>query len=424
MFGGIQKTKKKISRNATRKGNPRRKIDRKGETRRTRTRTRVKAVTNVPFKCRKLIDCMIFSQESKQILSFYNNFEDFKYFSNSNQLKGTGLHSNATVQIFTFSRQNISIKTLLKKAQYQTSDNLYYEHSAGMYINTLVSKYPCFIYTYGIYFNTDYKVSGFKRINVASPKIYELACLGPLKLHIMIQYIESITLKKYIERERNNPSFVTNMIHILFQIYGPLTAIGDSFTHYDLHDMNVLLYTIPNKQYINMEYRYDTHTVTFQTTVIAKIIDYGRAFFPQSEYIGEQICKEAQCTDTRKCGVEFGFSFLSKNKTEHLYWIDSYKKNRSHDLRLTQSIKEHLTPAHEPLTTLVTNVVYHDFYGTPENTKDNEKTTYNIDGFLKKLTVMILSPSFLTQNEHYHKSKTCKGTMITYMTGGKEIIFV
>jgi hypothetical protein len=388
--------------------------------------TRKKVQRSVPFKCRTLVDCLIFMQESKKILSFFNNFNNLEYFLHSEPLNVKITHTQGYIHLVTFIRNQISIQTLLKIPKARTSDNMFYEYSVGMYINTLLTKYPCFIRTYGLYKNrykkdndeTNY-IEDITRVNI-TPKIYELTCRE--RLTIMIEYIESIPFIKYIIKNHKRPSYASNITQILFQVYGPLTAIGDSFTHYDLHAGNVLLYTIPNKQYINMEYRYDTHTVAFKTTVIAKIIDYGRAHCPQSEHIAAEVCKESQCDARRNCGQEFGFYFLSKHKKK-AKWIDSYKINKSHDLRLAHSIKETL-PEDEPIHNLLHTIQYREEIGTPEILRDTPNKTYNIDGFLPKLTAITLSPAFLNQNKHYHKSKTCKGTMITYMTGSKQMIFV
>jgi hypothetical protein len=380
----------------------------------------------VPFTCRKLVDCLILLQENKQILAFYNNFDDFRYFVSSVSLHFK-TNINASVHILTFRRQDIDIQTLLKKAQRHSSDNVYYEYSAGLYINTLAVRFPCFVQTYGIYYSSikdSVRFADLKRLNVTSPKMYEVACVKPMNLRLMIQYIEGITLEAYVMREEKNLHFISNMIQILFQIYGPLAAACDVFTHYDLHNTNVLVYTLPENKYIDMEYRYDTHIIQFKTSVIVKIIDYGRAFCPQSDQISQRVCQESKCADNYTCGREFGFAHLYKNRESNGNYVHSYKKNKSHDLRLTQFIKREITGAHEPLTTLLNNVVYEGFYGTPEVLGTSTEKAYNVEGFLAQVTTIVLSPMFLTSNQLCHSSMTHRGTMIIDMTGKYQMTFV
>lgn len=381
----------------------------------------------IPFACRKLVDCMMFLQEYEQILSFFNFFIDFQYFVKSSGMKKNNLqvNNNGDIDILTYRRQNISVQTLLKSSQLQTSDNLYYEYCAGMYINTLLKTFPCFVHTYGVYFApraNDKRIVNMTRMKNDNDGL-KLACLGPLNLRLMVQYIENITLRTYMEREKTSKHFMSNMVQILFQVYGPLAAIGNSFTHYDLHDMNVLLYILPNNQYIDMEYRYGKHIVAFKTNIVAKIIDYGRCYFPDSLRMSQEVCDTSECTDEQTCGKDFGFAVLGK-KVENLYWIDSYKKNRSHDLRLTQFVKDHLSPLHEPLKSLIDNVVYVDFYGTPENLTQDPIKSYCIGGFLRHLTNIVSSPNFAASNDTAYRSMTKKGSMVTSMTGSNKILFV
>ena len=48
--------------------------------------------------------------------------------------------------------------------------------------------------------------------------------------------------------------FNVTMLQILLQVYIPLGLLKKSFTHYDLHYNNVLIYTLPNNQYVTLKY--------------------------------------------------------------------------------------------------------------------------------------------------------------------------
>ena len=388
-----------------------------------------------PFKCANLIDCMIFQIENEKILNFFNHFRDFQYFTKCaafNKVNADNI--NGDIHKLTFSRNNVNIFTLLKKAKLKEADNLYYEYSAGSYVNTLVNRFPCFVYTYGLYFASSKKhnvqeLANIQHIKTTDKKIYELSCMGPLRLRVMIQYIESVTLSKFMAAAKNNdPNFACTLTQVLFQIYGPLAAVINSFTHYDLHGSNILLYTLPNNKYIDMVYKYNGYYVTFRTTVIVKIIDYGRAFFPQAAHIGQKLCETPQCTAVSPCGADLGFLFVYKDKGQNMSYIESYKRNMTHDLRLIREILEHTNeraPEHAELRALCKTVTYETDYGSPEITKAGDaRVSHNVPGFVRNLTKLIQSRNFVQRNHAMHQHLPKRGTMVSHMDSTVKVAFV
>ena len=396
----------------------------------------IQQMQKVPLKCTNLVDCMVFQIENQKVMSFFNYFIDFQYF-----VKCVGFNNadagnvNGDIHKLTFSRNNVEIHTLLKKAKTKQADNLYYEYSAGTYVNTLSTRFPCFVYTYGLYFastkHDGKELSNILHINATDKKIYELACLGPLRLRVMVQYIQSVTFSKYlVAAKQTDPNFACTLTQILFQIYGPLSIVINTYTHYDLHSSNILLYTLPNNQYIDMVYRYNGHDIKFRTTVIVKIIDYGRSFFPQAAFIGQKLCETPQCTTSPSspCGASLGFLYVYKNKSSNMSYIESYKRNMSHDLRLIEEILFYTNenaPEHRDLRAVCKTVKYKGTYGTPEDTRSGDaQVSYNVPGFLRNLTKHIQSRNFVDRNNAMHQHLVKKGTMISHMNSTANVEFI
>jgi hypothetical protein len=59
-----------------------------------------------------------------------------------------------------------------------------------------------------------------------------------------------------------------------------LTVLGKTYTHYDLHEENVLVYKpFKGEKYIDMIYHTKDGIFSYSTEYVAKLIDYGRNYF-------------------------------------------------------------------------------------------------------------------------------------------------
>ena len=135
-----------------------------------------------------------------------------------------------------------------------------------------------------------------------------------------------------------------------------LSCVGKTFTHYDLHMGNVLLYEPVKGKYIEYHYHNDSEEVVFKSNYIVKIIDYGRSFFKDNssetgstEKIMKHICETPECNSVTKdgdtyrlsCGTLQGYTWVRPRLGEigkydifernHHY---GYVNNTSYDLRL------------------------------------------------------------------------------------------
>ena len=222
---------------------------------------------------------MTFGQEDTKIKKFFKGFTSFEYAIDPILLKGE-LSANGFVNQITYEREGYKAYTILKSSKTARADNLMYEYRVGQYINTWTKKLPCFVETYGLFkYNinlagtafykamqkapasfpdTDKNVEELKKSLTLFPDInWEIGCLESRKFSILIQHFDNvITLKKWVKNNTIGGIFAKEdeLIHILFQIYIPLGLLHDKFTHYDLHENNVLIYTPNSGKMIKYKY--------------------------------------------------------------------------------------------------------------------------------------------------------------------------
>ena len=99
------------------------------------------------------------------------------------------------------------------------------------------------------------------------PQLYSLEQLfvpysEPLRSHL--------TKKNFVDKE---------LVGVLFQVYTFLRIYQNIYTHYDLHNENILLFEIPNN---TLSFNYiDTNPskhISFTSRYLVKFIDYGRSY--------------------------------------------------------------------------------------------------------------------------------------------------
>lgn len=183
-------------------------------------------------------------------------------------------------------------------------DNLIYEFDAGLYINMLRTKYPCFINTYALFYlnpdtdgqetsnkkhiakymknkafitNEDIRKGRLQNIfnNISNvtddkPKYDDEYYSEKQNFALLLEHIEGKTLRSIIHTLDE-----TEIAKIFYQIYGPLAALEGEFSHNDLHVDNIMITEM--KEPIRFHYTIKTYTATsFTTKYLARMIDYGR----------------------------------------------------------------------------------------------------------------------------------------------------
>jgi hypothetical protein len=274
--------------------------------------------------------------------------------------------------------------TNIYRQQYisKNTDSLFYEYLVGMFINTYTDKYPLFVRTYGIFkFKTletlDYCNVGDIRDRIPPKKFIEsvepfnvpdLETLikndgNPVKLNedsvirdaLLIEHIDDKPMQlgefllslcqKYVKSpdEWTVRALKYEVLYIFCQVYFTLADMYDVFTHYDLHQGNVLIYQLDHA----VEFCYhdeDEKVYTFKSKYLVKVIDYGRCYFKYSEKVSSgEFYDKVLCKLSPKeggyCGHRYGFHNFTLGPTAKNFYIDSGRRNQSHDLKLAYVIK-------------------------------------------------------------------------------------
>ena len=412
--------------------------------------------------------CMALGKELDVIRKFFNGFTDFEYVVDTD---GVGsLSANGFVTKITYQRDDYKSYAILKSSQgpknsHSSPDNLVYEYEVGQYINKQCKIFPCFLETYGLYFyknDKSWKSFRTKRNNRSkddllnaleldngkseTKEFYTKACIKNQRASILIQDIDNpITLQDLLKDNYNDNVFMNiTLLHILIQVYYPLAMLCETFTHYDLHSSNVLIYQLTNDEYIEYEFTdLDDNIRRFNTKYIVKIIDYGRSYFYDSPTnnsleIYNKLCSEQKCTkkiNTKKlyktfhCGSAYGFGWLNDTNDQVLkanMYIDSTKRNVSHDLRLAHSLVYSYVKDKNGVRTkskslfwnkfdrnmlgILDNVFYEHLYGTKEEVNSQYRISIlNVKGLCKELSSEI--DIHTDQNIEYFRTSTKIGTL-------------
>lgn len=263
-----------------------------------------------------------FYHKNKKINNIINTIDDDKIeemenINNFNNIDNiTKLNSNSFNGFINIIKYNNNFNTqysiLKSNIGSGDEDNLIYEYVVGLFINTKLKIFPCFIKTYGFYKYKNKEYWEILKNNNYSNSILLKEYLEPIKeidisfmecnknFCIILQYINNpIKLKEKIKETE----FVKyELFNILYQIYFPLSTLSNIFTHNDLNCNNILLYEIENNNYINYHYHLiDGREIKFKSKYIVKIIDYGNTYFNDginsTEKIYEKICQTISCDD-------------------------------------------------------------------------------------------------------------------------------
>ena len=403
--------------------------------------------------------CMAFGRETATIKKHFDGFTHFQYLAKPAKRIGA-VSANGFVKELTYTRGGYDAHAILKSTSLVDSDNLYYEYLVGLFINKRALQYPCFVETYGMFQYTDNSFyMKMKNASATTPDILqqglvpyvskppnatkrlEKSCTDGLTSCLLIQHIKNA---KTIFVKSANIEFVKNdLLYVLFQIYMPLAMMRDEFTHYDLHAENVLIYEPVEGSYIHYHYQMNDGTVvSFCSSYIAKIIDYGRSFFHDTENntnegsskkIYDTVCSIPNC---KNCGNAQGYQWLQpirgKAESTKSFHISSIVPNRSHDLRLLRIIAtadkdsrsqfktmfQKVNKYLPDLLTLCKNVTYIHHYGTPENRESGlPNKIHNVMDACISLHEMITQSENQIHNASVYSTKTKLGDMYVYSDG-------
>lgn len=169
-------------------------------------------------------------------------------------------------------------------------DQNMHEYFIGYFLNKLRYQIPNFMYVFGL-FTCNRPVGGEV---CPEPDVLDL------RDYLLLENIDGVTLQSFIESRYAMVSQIPSLkqqlysvenyeifMGIYLQIFFALSIAYDAldFTHYDLHDENVLIQDLGEPYYIEYKFRlmndpngtpfYQTYYI--KTRYLAKIIDYGQA---------------------------------------------------------------------------------------------------------------------------------------------------
>lgn len=386
--------------------------------------------------------CITFGQEENKIRMFFNGFTKFDFVHGL--IKRMGKPSNnGFVHSVEYMKNGYVAHSIIKSSAKMDGDNLFYEFMVGRFLNNICKIVPCFLETYGLYgYNNIANWKHAKNTQEISPDVFSasLTRLNPNKnstiqdscadsrlIAILIQYIHNaetledkmnnLTHDLRINGSVNSTLFANiHLPSILFQVYRPLAQIMSTFTHYDLHRGNILLYIPVTNKYIHYHYHNPNGIMTeFKSEYIVKIIDYGRSFFvdkmsnipTSSSSLYKAFCKEPICNISEPCGGDRGFSWLRpEDRPGSNYYIFSQVNNISHDLRLLYEISnfsEHVIDKNKKLYTIINKVKYDARFGTKEIKRSGlPNNIFTINDAYKELTAHLMDPEVKIENDTFY----------------------
>jgi hypothetical protein len=231
----------------------------------------------------------------------FNDFVDFRHLTHVTKAGSESV--NGFVLNLHYETMNYKAHALLKSSKKKRSDNLYYEYLVGIkFINKVNEIFPCFTETYHLFEHDsatskkslldllDYNLSvstysdAVKKNDCDASVIknslmcIDKSCQNGVNFAILVQYISNpISVGSFIKIHESDKLFEEKMLCILYQIYACLSYLKDHFTHYDLHDENVLLYELPKGKFVNIKYideRSGHTTISLHSVSEIKKYDY------------------------------------------------------------------------------------------------------------------------------------------------------
>lgn len=332
--------------------------------------------------CKSTGDCLALGMYNQMIYKYFDYFSNLALVDNTNVHAISEGNSGIIIEI-PFVKNNYVARTIMKTVIRPTSDNLTYEYYVGKhFINTLINIYPCFIETYDLYngfpsfFKSISTQSNFDLINQLE-KVSESDLQDWGKSCAFAQY-RCLLVQHFNNLHKLSDVNVNEIASILYQVYYPLHLLGNTYTHYDLHADNILLYKpFTENKYVQMHYHLnDGSIVSFPCTYIVKIIDYGRNYFrtPTVNSYGliSHVCTKKGCPH---CGYNYGYSAIQgvvrnyltntpdwnviNKHLKDIHYVNPIEPNESYDLRLAYIFSESLKDE------LDISIQYEELYGTP-----------------------------------------------------------
>ena len=390
--------------------------------------------------------CLAFGKEKKKLERFFD-FTSFAYAKPV--ITRIGKPSvNGFVREVKYEREGYQAHAILKSSIEMNTDSLTYEYLVGTVMNRMNRWLPSFVETYGLFYytkdedrrqvikgpailslsqstDTKKRAEHVAKVTPLNPASVSTVCRTSHKQCLLIQHMkDALTIG---DRLPDKMFFMYDLLYVLYPVYFSLKCLRTTFTHYDLHQDNVLLYEPIKDGYIEYHIHTSEGEVVFCSKYIAKIIDYGSSFIQGSMGYYEKLCAEKlYCHD---CGSDKGFNHLSKDRAQdsEYFFINSLYKNESHDLRLlnecviespiSSSKIPHVQAFIDVLKSTTYGIGIHDpseqRFGTVEDLSATD-TINNVSSAEKKLRTLVQFKTWQFVNQHQYKSLRKIGELHIY----------
>ena len=307
---------------------------------------------------------------------------------------------------------------VLKTSKQAEGDNLMYELAVGSFVNHLCRVLPNFIRTYGAFTCDASTHAGLLESSLgALTSLSDLldynsakACDPQLHTSLLVEHVTNPI--SVFDLSPDDLSF--NLIGVLFQVYFALSSVCKVFTHYDLHDENVLLYARNDGKHLDFVYVDETGQTASKCKYAVKIIDYGHSFFvdkinntSSAKLIKEAACRLTQSGDyvnplVSNCSHDLRFFYICKTKQSIRFRLQKNKLFKA--ARLT-------------LDMLNTDLAYESEFGTPSRkSQAHSKTILNVADAYRALT-HVMRTNKATFDEGFASSAPAGTLTVNALTG-------
>ena len=294
--------------------------------------------------------CNVLGPFAEHIRTLFDDM-DFRYVTECKRIGQASVNGDVFALKYQFAEAQeppFVAHCVMKQSKKASADNLMIEWYIGHhFINHKMKQYPCFVETYGLYRKAQRgsqleNLQDLKTVTrVPNDQVWNLPICTEdnTTFAVLCQHLENCeSLYTFLEKNKHEKRIHDDIYNILVQIYLPLGDMMDVFTHNDLHDSNVMLYFLPNKQSITLHYHDHLHnkTITIQTRFLVKIIDYGRCFFTSSVESTPSFFQRVLQTPSTSCNAGnlhmTGLRWNDAELTTHNHFTSQMRNNPKRDL--------------------------------------------------------------------------------------------
>jgi len=207
-------------------------------------------------------ECVTFGKQAYTWWEFFREYTTFKYVEDVYPVKQD--------------HELMYLKDgLVSYARLTSTPHSLYEYMVGVrFINRILHRFPCFLYTYGLFYPTVEHFPKLYRPRQLQTSLVQhgIECL-PDNAYLLRQHLhDSVPLSSISKKER---------LPLLFIIYHALDSLSSSFTHHDLTMKNVMVWRPHPTKYITYKYP----GVTFQSPYVPKIVNFHSTYFSWNDSV-------------------------------------------------------------------------------------------------------------------------------------------